>query len=263
MTFRFYIERFVLLATGLSFFSCTSPEDEAQVFALNTINAFYHGDLADVKEKVDSTGAGLLDIVFPEDTLIFQNQYRVNSVSAKPVSAENRTLASVARESRGISDTITLTVRPTDNGYKAEVDEATLREWLKFEPRICTKAGEYFLEQRHDKTTAVQWLTLASMQGEPEAKYRLGLLYRFNLDFSEAIRLFGEAYARGYAKASIELASTYAMSGDRDVGIRILKQEAAKNNTDAMVALGQYYDTPSPPTDATPNSAFDWYKKQR
>lgn len=261
MKSRFHSVGAAIAAIVLSFFACTSPENEAQVFGLNTINTFYHGDLTAVKENADSTSVDLLNRLFPGDTLIFATKYRLTSLAVENLSREDRMVILLGRETQGISDTIALSIQASDNMYRCVIDEQTLRKWLKFEPRICTQIGEYFLEQRHDKKTAVQWLMQASIQGEPEAKYRLGLVYRYSLDFSEAIGLFEEAYRQGYTRALIELASTYAMSGNRDEAIHILKREAAKDNTDAMVALGQFYDAPSPPSDATPSSSYNWYKK--
>lgn len=210
-----------------------------------------------LKKNLDSTSIHLINNAISSDSLSFENTVR-------PVPWEGRSFESgvaefIVSKNAKPFDTVSLAIKGRENGNQLSLNKQTLQELLKHESGISTHiAKNYF--RRNDKQAAFDWFQQAAVQNSAEAKYYLGLLYKSKLELKEAIKQFQAAYDQGYSKAVIQLTSAYAMAGDREKAIQILKEEANKNNVDAMVELGHYYNTNVPPSDATFNSSYSWYK---
>lgn len=250
----------LLIFVKFSLSGCTSTEEKMQTMALKSLRDFYSGDLITFKKNLDSMSIYLINSLIPGNSLSFGNTYEVYSLPSQKQSFETGVLQFLRRKNAQLFDTISLTIKPNGNDYEISLDEGTLYKLLKHENELCTQIAKTFFRQK-DSQAAFNWFQQAAMQNNAEAKYYLGLLYASNMELNEAIKQFQAAYDQGYSKALTQLTSSYAMSGNKERAIQILKEEAGKDNAEAMVELGHYYNTPSPPNDATANSTYSWYKK--
>jgi TPR repeat protein len=171
---------------------------------------------------------------------------------------------------------VAVIVDTKDGGQSSTVQNgsasATARDKTKGEDAGRVKAERHYpgeeefkagmaLFEAGDKESAIDRFVAAAEQGNPVAKYRLGLCFLnaegVDTDLTEARVWFQEAAEQGYAEAQYELGNCYFNGIDveknRIEAVKWYTKAAEQGLADAQCALAHYYDDYSPRTS-------DWKK---
>ncbi|MGE3769874.1 MAG: tetratricopeptide repeat protein [Bdellovibrionales bacterium] len=126
---------------------------------------------------------------------------------------------------------------------------AHYRRAVKRRPTALLSLAKIYLTEKGDVERAMTYLTQASEAGLAEAEYQLARLYARGRgvprDLVKAVVLYKKAAAAGSAHAQAALVDIAVRKGRTIVDATELKAwleaSAAKNDTEAMEALGHYY----------------------
>ena len=128
------------------------------------------------------------------------------------------------------------------------------------------KAMEYI--RYGDRESGVEWLKKGIKKGDPEAMYMMGVLDNELSDMSDfKTEMFEMAARRGHVKAMYELGMHYRnwipRGGTYEQALDWLTRAAEKGHTDAMLALGEMYESGEWEDSDESNipEAMKWYKK--
>ncbi len=133
------------------------------------------------------------------------------------------------------------------------------------EPEISFTLAKQLMTARRFRE-AIDWLQGISLE-KGEKEFLIGKCHFEMNDYKQAIFQFRKAFDFGSTDAGILLSESLQLTGKRNEAIEILRDLADEDNTEAMLFLGEIYDTFSsqfgylPPEDASPNSSFKWYLK--
>ena len=145
-------------------------------------------------------------------------------------------------------------------------DVGRVREERHYPGEEEFKAGMALFEAG-DKDAAIEHFVAAAEQGNPVAKYRLGLCFLnaegVEEDLTEARFWFRKAAELGYAEGQYELGNCYFNGIDveknRIEAVKWYTKAAEQGLADAQYALGHYYDQyPLRFSDRT--AAREWYR---
>ena len=96
---------------------------------------------------------------------------------------------------------------------------------------------------------ALEWLVRKATQGNPNAQYELGMLYKDGVDSTkdanDAMELFSKAAEQGHIEAQYELGKLYIFregcSRNTVKGVELIKDSADRGCTGAQIFLGNMY----------------------
>lgn len=157
----------------------------------------------------------------------------------------------------------------SDSSQTIQVDSSEVMKLFSRETRIRSLMVLSFIK-KNKPTRAWNWLTykpalhIDSLYGE----FFKDMYYAVDLDeYAKASPSLQRAWSAGHANSGLALSHWYVLQDDRPEGIKILKTLASRKNSEAMVRLGQIYETYFsefgylPPADAKPESSFLWYQE--
>ena len=104
--------------------------------------------------------------------------------------------------------------------------------------------GKYYISQR-DHDNAAKYFTAAS-KTNPEAMYRLGMIFEFKKEYTKMIEIYTRAIQHNHSESMIRLGDYYKKIKNYDMMIHIYKMAAenkiaTQTSSDAMNKLGIYY----------------------
>lgn len=240
----------LMLLIAWLLYSCVFEKEEKKVYEY-----LLSGRWDSVRNHIDHSNQELDFILMQPDRMTLKYEFHL---------IENRL---VLKAENLVADTI----QYSWNGLSKELalDSMGVMYLFSNEIVIRSKMVLHYIEVKKAHN-AWQWLTypkplqIDSLYGElfHELYYDLGMD-----QYSEAIPHIRKAWESGHAASGLALSFWLGASGRREEAISILKTLADARNTEAMIELGEIYDTYSkelgykPPSDARPESQFRWYKR--
>jgi TPR repeat protein len=121
--------------------------------------------------------------------------------------------------------------------------------------------------EQHDYATAIAWIKKAAEQGNSEAQYQLGHLYRqgkgTTKNIEESFKWIKKSAEQGYIKAQYNLglmyASGYGIAQNNQEAIKWYQKAAEQGNPEAQYFLGRMYYQGKGVTQNN-QEAIKWYK---
>lgn len=154
---------------------------------------------------------------------------------------------------------------PENNRARFQLGRVLILGGKSFEGEDYTKmaaessylAAAYFLGKSYYRgwietpniPEAVNWLTVAAAQGQPDAQHMLGAMYRYgrgtDVDLESAYRLLNEASAQGHAEAGVLLGGMYYegayVNRDLKKAFQLFKAAAEKGSRYGQYTAGMMY----------------------
>lgn len=238
----------VFFFLAIFFSRCKHKNERIEVFRL-----FYSNNIDGFITHLDGATDSEMDFIV-KNKLLLKNEYEYSIKNEGLVSRLKTSITSKP-------DTIRVVWNEDNN--KINLGSYDLIKLYRHENEVRESLAIYNVKLKR-YSRALSWLTYGDTV---KVDYLLGDIY-FKMDsLSKALPYLERAYSNGHDPSGISLSFIYSLFVGRDKSMALLKDMAKRNNSDAMVRLGEYYDTYfsdfgyDPPKDAKPHSSFQWYKK--
>jgi TPR repeat protein len=248
-----FVSSIIIIVWSAAFFSCAEQKKEGEVFIY-----LFENKWDSIRSHSDDSDRYLNLVLSLKERLKEKYSFEVTD-----------SLLILRVEKSGAADTIKYQWEKNTN--RVRIDSLNVLKLFSREEAIRVQMVNYFMKVKQP-VNAWAWLvsprplSVDSVYGEFYHKY----YYVFKTEkFDLIVPHIEKAWREGHANSGLALATWYGLTRKRDRSILILKNLSEKNNSDAMVALGDIYDTFSsdlewgyhPPKGTKKTSSFDWYKR--
>ena len=245
----------ILLLVLISFFWACEESEEDRI--IGYLEAFYRNDSLAFEKVVGENAPLDIEITLFEN-YFFSKEYHID---VNKEDDEGQFRVKIAQENDSVS------IRLVFDSIKDKIDiyETGFRDLFFREDSLSLTVSKRYFDRR-EFNKAYEWLAYCDTSNLNVMLHTANIHYE-RYEYHLAQPLFEELYNSGIDDVAINLCEIYTTAGQRPRGLKLLKEVAARGNSEAMVRLGDYYETYfsgfgyDPPEDATNQSSYEWYSK--